>query len=105
MKTYATINKIFVFFFSACAFTAPAQDILPPVMPWTGKSLQLIAEKNNKWITPAEKTGFENTPTYKETMDWLSEACKASSQVMQMIPVGISANNRSINMVIASSEG
>lgn len=79
------------------------QDILPPVLNWKGKSLELIAKKDNPWITPAERNDFQQTPSYSETMQWLAKAC-GSSSVMRMIPVGKSANNRDINIVIASGD-
>jgi hypothetical protein len=81
-----------------------AQEILPPVPLWNGKSIGLIAKNNNPWITPAEKSDFKATPSYAETMEWLNRLCKASRSQMQMVSIGTSGNNQSINMVVASSE-
>jgi hypothetical protein len=43
-----------------------AQAPLPPAIPWNGKSHELIAGPDNKWITVAEKTAFRATPTYEQ---------------------------------------
>ena len=79
-----------------------AKEILPPLMPWSGKSEALIAQPDNKWITPGEKTGFVSTPDYTETMTWLSSLCKASD-LLEMTTIGVSAQSRDIKMVIATT--
>jgi hypothetical protein len=83
---------------------AQTQDILPPVLPWNGKSLALVAKKDNPWITPAEKSDFLKTPDYNETMQWLSRAC-TGSKIMKMITIGKSAESRDINMVLIAADG
>ena len=87
--------------------SANAQDraLLPPTLPWKGKSVELIAQKNNPWITTAEQSGFIKTSTYQETMDWLTKLCTASPTLTKMVSIGKSAQGRDINMVIVSSEG
>src|SRR5688572_28981127 len=85
-------------------FIANAQEILPPVPAWQGKSLELIVAKNNPWITPTEQSDFVNTPSYEETMTWLTKLCTAAD-VLEMTTVGTSANGRIIPMVIASQDG
>ncbi|MBT1702211.1 M14 family metallopeptidase [Chryseosolibacter indicus] len=82
---------------------AQQQDILPPVLSWKGKSLELIAKKDNVWITPAEKNDFVNTPSYSETIAWLDNLCK-HSDFMEMVSIGKSANGRDIFIVIASQD-
>lgn len=79
------------------------QEILPPVLPWKGKSLALVAKKDNQWITPAEKVDFVNTPSYAETMEWLKKLC-AASDLLEMTSAGKSANGRDIYMVIATTD-
>lgn len=79
------------------------QEILPPLIPWSGKSEALIARPDNKWITPAEKTEFASTPDYTETMEWLGRLCKASD-LLEMTTIGVSAQSREIKMVIATAE-
>lgn len=78
-----------------------AQDILPPVLQWKGKSESLIV--NNAWITPAEKTNFRLSPSYEETMQWL-EKLSNESNFISLISIGKSENGRDINMIIASTE-
>ncbi len=80
-----------------------AQDLLPPLMPWSGKSEALVAGPDNKWITPAEKNGFKFTPDYTETMHWLARLCTASD-ALEMTTIGVSANGREIKMVVATKE-
>ena len=50
--------------------TLPAA-ILPPALPWSGASEQLIVAKSHPWITPAERSDFATTPRYDETWAWL----------------------------------
>lgn len=85
------------------ALCITAQDILPPVPDWKGKSLKLIANSNDPWITPSEQSGFTTTPGYSETVRWLEKLCQ-STQTMRMISIGKSASNRDISMVIASAD-
>lgn len=80
-----------------------AQSILPPAMKWNGKSESLIAKANNPWITPAEKSNFETTPSYDETMAWLKKLCD-SSPLLKMISIGKSVEGREIFMIVASTE-
>ena len=82
---------------------AQQNEILPPVLPWKGKSLELIAKKNNPWITPTEENDFTRTPSYAETMAWFGKLCEASD-ILEMTTVGQSANGRKIEMVIASQD-
>ena len=67
--------RSFVVFFVILPFIAIAQqeEILPPVLPWKGKSLDLIAKKGNPWITPTEQNEFVRTPSYTETMAWFTK--------------------------------
>lgn len=80
---------------------AQQEEILPPVLPWKGKSIGLIAKKNNPWITTTEQSDFVRTSSYAETMNWFNKLCGASD-VMEMTTVGQSANGRKIEMIIAS---
>jgi hypothetical protein len=89
--------------FIPCITLAQQEKILPPILPWKGKSLELIANKNNPWITPTEQSDFVRTPSYAETMGWFDKLC-AASDVMEMITVGQSANGRKIQMVIVSQD-
>ena len=100
---------MFLFRLCVClaAFTAlPAADqtLLPPELPWKGASLELIAEANDPWITPAERSGLTETPRYEETMAWLARLVEASPK-LQWLSLGTSAEGREIRMVVASADG
>ncbi|MEO8045071.1 MAG: M14 family metallopeptidase [Spartobacteria bacterium] len=83
---------------------AASEPILPPLAPWNGKSRELIAPKDDPWITPAEKTDFRLTPSYDETVAWLRKLVTAAPQ-LKMISLGKSPEGRDIWMIIASREG
>ncbi|RIK76702.1 carboxypeptidase [candidate division KSB1 bacterium] len=82
---------------------ASHQAILPPELPWQGKSQSLVVAQNNPWITPAEKDDFVKTPRYDETVSWLRKLCEAAPE-LKMISLGASPEGREIWMVIASQE-
>ncbi len=83
--------------------TSSAQSIMPPVIEWHGKSESLIAQTNNQWRTHAEKSNFETTPDYGETMNWFKKLSTASP-LLTMVSIGKSVEGRDIFMIIASSE-
>ena len=84
-------------------FILTAQTFLPPVQEWHGKSESLIAKPNNPWITHAEKSNFETTPSYDETMNWFKKLCD-SSPLLTLVSIGKSVEGRTIYMIIASAE-
>ncbi|WP_075348676.1 M14 family metallopeptidase [Algoriphagus marinus] len=90
-----------VLFFNLFAPSILAQDIMPPLLPWDGKSKELIVDKSNPWITPFEKSEGLESPTYKETMAWLEKLANESAY-LTMTNAGISEQGRVIHMVIAS---
>ena len=95
---------VILFFLTSIKVCSQVQDpLLPPVIPWKGKSLSLIAKKNNHWITPTELSDFQTTPSYEQTMSWLRNLCSASSW-LEMITIGKSNNDRNIEMVIATKD-
>ena len=77
---------------------------LPPVLPWDGKSQELIVAQDDPWITPAERTGLTATPTYAETVAWL-ERLAAAAPELNLVSLGKSHEGRDIWMVVASAEG
>jgi hypothetical protein len=79
-------------------------DVLPPVVPWDGKSRELVVDADDPWITPSEKTGLRETPRYDETMAWLARLVDASPK-LEWLSLGKSAEGREIRMVVASAEG
>jgi len=83
---------------------ATAQDpSLPPVKPFRGKSLELVVDASDPWITPCEKSGFRETPRYAETTLWLQRLCKAAPE-LKMVSLGRSDEGRDIWMVVASKD-
>lgn len=83
---------------------AASHAILPPLIPWNGKSRALIAPKDDPWITPAEKSDFRTTPSYEETSAWLRKLVAAAPEQLQMISLGKSAEGRDIWMIVASHQ-
>ncbi len=80
-----------------------AQEIMPPTIPWSGKSLELIVDNSNKWITPGEASGLTESPDYAATMKWLESVSLASSYV-SIARIGTSEQGRLIQLVIASKD-
>lgn len=80
-----------------------AQEIMPPTIPWNGKSLELIVDTSNKWVTPAESSGLTESPDYASTMKWLEELSQASSYI-SIAGIGMSEQSRLIQLVIASKD-
>ncbi|HEX7154149.1 MAG TPA: M14 family metallopeptidase [Thermoanaerobaculia bacterium] len=76
--------------------------ILPPLPPWDGASRRLVVPANDPWITPSEKSGLRETPTYDETVAYLKRLVAAAPQ-LRMVSLGKSAEGRDIWMVIAST--
>jgi murein tripeptide amidase MpaA len=80
-----------------------AQEIMPPTTPWSGKSLELIANPTNPWITPAESSDLTESPDYTETMAWLEKLSQASPS-LSINRIGTSEQGRMISVIIASSD-
>ncbi len=78
-----------------------AQEIMPPVQPWEGKSKSLLVDPSDPWITPFEESGGIASPDYKETMAWLEKLSKESAY-LTMTNAGVSEQGRIIHLVIAS---
>lgn len=86
------------------AAVAAAQDpVLPPCKPFAGKSLELVVDANDPWITDCERSGLKETPRYAETVAWLAKLCAAAPE-LHMMSVGRSDEGRDIVMVIASKD-
>ncbi|PTQ12685.1 carboxypeptidase [Sphingomonas oleivorans] len=75
--------------------------VLPPVLAWHGASERLVARMDDRWITPAEKTGLVSTPNYAETRAWL-ERLVAASPLFRIESYGRSPEGRELYAVIAS---
>ena len=85
--------------------TAASEPILPPLPEWNGKSRELVVAKDDRWITPAEKSELRATPSYDETITWLRKLVAAAPRQLQLVSIGKSSNGRDIWMVIASAGG
>jgi len=101
MKSFQSL--LLAVFSMSLPFASFAQDIMPPLLPWNGKSKELLMDKTNKWITPFEISGGLESPTYAETMAWI-EKLAANSEYLKIVVVGTSEQGRPINMIIASKD-
>lgn len=99
MKTFPII--LITLFGTLASWQVFAQDIMPPVLPWDGKSRELIVNASDPWATPFEKSGGLESPTYTETMAWLEKLANESAY-LTMTNEGISEQGRIIHLVIAS---
>lgn len=81
----------------------PAADFLPPVVPWKGASEALIVKGDDPWITPSEKTGLTETPSYDETVAWLKKLDKASP-LISLREFGRTAQGRALYVVVAAKD-
>jgi hypothetical protein len=88
----------------ALAATAASEAVLPPLLPWNGASRALVAAADDPWITPAEQSGLERTPTYDETVAWLARLDEAAPQIA-LQSIGRSPEGREIWMAVVSKEG
>lgn len=79
------------------------QEIMPPTSPWSGKSLELITNPTNPWITPTESSDLTESPDYAITMAWL-EKLRQASPSLSINRIGTSEQGRIIQVVIASSD-
>lgn len=88
---------------AATSALAQIEGPLPPLIPWNGKSRELVAKPEDPWITPSEKSNFRTTPSYDETVAWLRKLSAAAPQ-LRMISLGKSPEGRDVWMVVASKE-
>jgi len=102
MRRHASIALAFILMSPASAadLTAP----LPPVLPWSGASEQLVALPSDPWITPAEARGFDETPSYAATRAWL-DRLDAASPLVSIESFGRSAQGRDLYAVRAAKPG
>lgn len=74
---------------------------LPPAPAWHGASERLIVPRNHAWITPAEASAFETTPSYAETRAYIDRLV-AASPLLRIEPLGRSSEGRELYAVVAS---
>jgi hypothetical protein len=83
--------------------TAARNHILPPDIPWTGKSEQFIAAKTDPFVTPIEASDFQHTPTYFETLDYLKKLQAAKPDLIKLMSYGENTDTGTpFSMVIVS---
>ncbi len=97
--------SLLIFAVTTSALAQPAvSPVLPPELPWSGKSLELAVAPDHPWATAFEASGLERTPRYDRTVEWL-ERLAAAAPELKMVSLGKSAEGRDVMMVIASREG
>lgn len=77
---------------------------LPPLIPWQGKSLQLI-QSSGPLTTDFELSGGEVSPTYEETMKFVDRLIAANPTQFSSLSIGESFGQREIKMIVASENG
>jgi len=103
MPIINNLRSLLFLFFSFSILPVAAQDILPPIIDWNGKSESLIAQANDPWLTPAESSDFQTTPDYNETMAWLKKLTSATP-LLSIVSIGQSVEGRDIFMIIGTTE-
>lgn len=86
------------------AGSAAREAILPPLVPWDGKSRELMLGPGDEWVTPSEETALTTTPRYDETVAWLERLVEAAPE-LSMTSLGKSGEGRDVWMVVASRDG
>jgi murein tripeptide amidase MpaA len=79
------------------------ESLLPPLQDWAGKSESLMVAADDPWVTPAERSGLTETPSYAETTAWLRKLVSAAPE-LEMVSIGRSLQGRDFWMVIASAD-
>lgn len=82
---------------SASVIHAP----LPPALPWSGASEELLKDVPAEWLTPSEQSQFNSTPSYDDTLAFLRRL-DLQSDLIQLQEFGRSAEGRPLVLVIAS---
>jgi murein tripeptide amidase MpaA len=69
-------------------------------------ALPLTAQQNNAdWATPAEKSNYQTTPNYAETMAYLRRIQSAASGQVKIEKFGETGEGRELDIVVASKDG
>jgi hypothetical protein len=105
-STFRRMTVLVAAFICAGPANVLAQDILtlPPPLPWSGRSEQLLVKPTDKWITPAEAADFKTTPRYAEVKSWL-EKLAAASPLLTLHSFGRTGEGRDLLYVRASKGG
>ena len=95
------MKKSLLLAFLLSSLTTLAQDVMPPLMPWTGSSESLIVAKDHPWVTPGELSDLTESPTYEDTYQWIKKLADSSPYIL-LKSIGKSEQGRPIWMLIAS---
>ncbi len=79
-------------------------DILPPALPWEGKTKALALPADHEWATFFERSGLKATPSYAATAAWLKKLAAAAPEI-NLVSLGKSPEGRDIWMAVVSKEG
>ncbi len=79
-------------------------SILPPALPWRGKSEALLLPPAHPWATPFEASGGERTPRYDVTLAFLRRLAEASPE-LRLVSLGRSGEGRELWMAIVARGG
>ena len=80
----------------------PVEAPLPPAPAWRGASERLVVPAGSPWITPAEASNFETTPSYAETRAFIDRLVAAAPRLLRIETFGRSSEGRELYAVIAS---
>ncbi len=83
---------------------ALASDILPPELPWHGKSEDLLLAPKHPWATPFEASGGTRSPSYDETLAFVRRLA-ATSPELRLVSLGRSGEGRDVWMAVAARGG
>jgi hypothetical protein len=84
----------------ACAQTVAQPSLMPQVA-----SGNCVPVGDAQWMTPAEKTCYQTTPDYAETMEYLRRVQAAAPGQVRIEPFGKTGEGRELDIVIASKDG
>ena len=84
--------------------TLDPETFLPPTLPWSGASEKLLAQADDPWITPSEKTGLTTTPNYADTLAFLRKM-DAQSKLMRIDHFGTTPQGRKMVAAILTKDG
>jgi len=79
-------------------------SILPPALPWRGKSEALLLPPADPWATPFEASGGLRTPSYDQTVGFLRRLAEQSPE-LRLVSLGRSGEGRELWMAIAARGG
>jgi murein tripeptide amidase MpaA len=78
--------------------------VLPPELPWHGKSESLLLAAGDPWATPFEASGGTRTPSYAQTLAFLRRLA-ATNPELSLSSLGRSGEGRDVWMAIAARGG